>query len=98
MINVWLMAVLSALNLSGAISPEVTEAPLSQTLPPSVSLCLQATAPQEEKTADALLAGAEARIDKIRKADMTILVVDRNGRPLPNAQVKIEQIRHDFLF
>src|SRR2546430_8011767 len=55
-------------------------------------------APRDATAADSPLVGAEGRIDRIRKADVTILVVDRNGKPIPNVQVKIEQIRHDFLF
>lgn len=45
-----------------------------------------------------LLATAEGRIEKNRKADVTIKVVDRRGKPLSGAQLEVEQTRHAFLF
>lgn len=45
-----------------------------------------------------LLREADARIEKYRKADATIVVVDRYGEPVTNAQVRVEQTRHAFLF
>ncbi len=47
---------------------------------------------------DELLAGADARIEKHRKADLSVEVLDASGRPLPGATVKLEQTRHAFLF
>jgi GH35 family endo-1,4-beta-xylanase len=47
---------------------------------------------------DDLLAGAEARIEKHRRADATILVVDASGKPVRAANVTVEQTRHAFLF
>lgn len=44
------------------------------------------------------LIGADARIDRYRKADAIIEVTDRKGRRIPNAHVKVEQLNHDFLF
>ena len=41
---------------------------------------------------------AAARIEQHRKADLKISVMDVNGQPLPNATVKIEQLRHQFGF
>ncbi|MGQ9576545.1 MAG: endo-1,4-beta-xylanase [Thermoguttaceae bacterium] len=41
---------------------------------------------------------ADARIEKYRKADATILVVDSAGKPVPAAQLAVEQTRHAFLF
>ena len=41
---------------------------------------------------------ALARIEKIRKGDLTVEVVDANGNPIPNAQVKIQMRRHAFGF
>lgn len=41
---------------------------------------------------------AEARIEKIRKGNLTIRVVDRSGKPIPNASIRIEQKRHQFRF
>jgi GH35 family endo-1,4-beta-xylanase len=45
-----------------------------------------------------LLADAQAGIEKCRKAEATIAVVDRAGRPVPGARVRVEQTRHAFLF
>jgi GH35 family endo-1,4-beta-xylanase len=41
---------------------------------------------------------ALARIEKIRKADITVEVVDADGNPVPGATVKIEMQRHAFGF
>ena len=43
-------------------------------------------------------AGAAARIEKVRKADMTVVVLDATGKPVPDARVSVEQTRHAFLF
>ncbi len=53
-----------------------------------------AAAPSEAE----LLAGADGRIEKHRKADSAITVVDRAGKPLSNAEIDVEQTRHAFLF
>ncbi len=45
-----------------------------------------------------LLAGADARIEKYRKGDATVRVVDGAGQPVPDAKVGIRQLRHAFLF
>jgi len=47
---------------------------------------------------DAWRAAAVGRIEKLRKGDLTIRVMDADGRPVPNAQVKLEQKRHHFRF
>ena len=41
---------------------------------------------------------AEGRIEKIRKSDLTVVVKDRNGKPVPNAQVLVRMRKHAFLF
>jgi GH35 family endo-1,4-beta-xylanase len=41
---------------------------------------------------------AQERIEKYRKADLSIVVRDASGNPVPNAQVKVEQTKHDFAF
>jgi GH35 family endo-1,4-beta-xylanase len=46
----------------------------------------------------ALLAELDARIDKVRKSDVTVRVVDAAGRPVPGAVVEVEQVRSQFLF
>src|SRR5262249_13877306 len=56
--------------------------------------CVLAQADDEER----MLRDANARIEKLRKADATVIVLDRRGRPVPNAQIKVEQTRHAFLF
>ncbi len=38
------------------------------------------------------------RIEKIRKNDMVINVVDENGNPIENAEVKADMTRHEFLW
>jgi GH35 family endo-1,4-beta-xylanase len=55
---------------------------------------LQAAVPTEAE----LLAGASQRIEKHRKADITLRVVDAQGRPVSDVEVKVEQKRHAFLF
>lgn len=41
---------------------------------------------------------AEARIDKYRKADLQVTVVDGAGKPVPSADVHVEMTRHAFHF
>lgn len=41
---------------------------------------------------------ANERIEKLRKADLKIVVRDKSGRPVPNAQIRIAQTRHAFAF
>lgn len=41
-------------------------------------------------------ADAEARIEKIRKAELTVAVTDAAGRPVPGAQVAVAMKRHAF--
>ncbi len=48
--------------------------------------------------AQEILSTADSRIEKIRKADVTVKVVNRQGRPLAGVQVDVEQTRHAFLF
>jgi len=46
-----------------------------------------------------IFAGAEERIEKYRKGDMTLELVDAEGRALEaGVKVVIEQVRHEFLF
>ena len=46
----------------------------------------------------AVLAGAKARIEKIRKADATVTILNSRGKPVPFVSVHVEQVRHSFLF
>jgi GH35 family endo-1,4-beta-xylanase len=48
-----------------------------------------------EETANWRLLAAE-RIDKIRKAFLTVRVVDANGKPVPKAAVSVRMKRHSF--
>ncbi len=43
-------------------------------------------------------ATAEQRIDRLRKADLAVRVVDGDGRPIPGARVRVEQTGHAFWF
>lgn len=47
---------------------------------------------------DPILERAAERIERHRKVDALIQVVDRDGKPLPEARVVIEQVNHEFLF
>jgi len=51
------------------------------------------------QSADSVLDGANARIEKHRKGDAALRLIGPDGRPLPNGlTVAIEQKRHKFLF
>ena len=43
-------------------------------------------------------AAVQARIEKYRKGTLSVRVVDKNGRAVPGATVRIAQTRHAFLF
>ena len=45
-----------------------------------------------------ILSGADSRIDRIRKTEATVKVVDRRGVPLAGVFVEVEQTSHAFLF
>ena len=55
------------------------------------------TYPGEEPDAPWRKAAAE-RIDKYRKADLVVRVVDRGGKPVPGAKVHIQMLRHAYGF
>ena len=48
-------------------------------------------------TADKILATANQRIERSRKGDITVVVVDQ-GQPAPGVKVEIAQTGHEFLF
>jgi len=55
--------------------------------------------PQVAAAAEAIRPDAvQARIRQYRMADLTILVRDASGRPVPDATVHVQQLRHAFLF
>ncbi len=41
---------------------------------------------------------AERRIERLRKSDLSVLVQDSSGKPVPGASVKIKMLRHAFGF
>ena len=43
-------------------------------------------------------AEADARIDELRRANIQITVLDANGAPVPEAQVRVRMTRHEFGF
>lgn len=43
-------------------------------------------------------ADAAKRIEQYRKGDLTIEVLDINGKPIPDAQIQVEMTRHGFDF
>ncbi len=45
-----------------------------------------------------IVAATDAAIEKHRKADATIRLVDAEGEPVSGVQVKVEQTDHEFLF
>jgi len=57
-----------------------------------------AAQPSGTPSDEQLWAQADERIEKHRKADATVLVVDAAGKPVPGAKVAVEQTRHAFLF
>jgi len=57
-------------------------------------VALAADLPTEQELIDS----AAARIEKHRKAKLTVTVVDGDGKPVPDATVRLEQTWHAFLF
>jgi len=51
-----------------------------------------------DSTDEALLEQARERIARHRQADLSVIVRDSAGRPLPHIDVSVHQLRHDFLF
>lgn len=59
---------------------------------------LRAAAANAGPTDDEILADAKERIAQHRQGDGVITVRGADGKPVPGATVKIEQLRHDFFF
>lgn len=59
---------------------------------------LSAAADNTGPTDDEILAQAKGRIAKHRQSDGVVTVRGADGRPVPGVTVKVEQVRHDFLF
>jgi len=58
----------------------------------------QNTEPARDGADRQLLAGADERIERYRMGALVVRVVDRRGRPVEGASVRVEQTRHAFLF
>ena len=73
---------------------------IAASLPASIcTVLLVAGSTRAAETSEAdLLAGADARIEKHRKTDATVSVIDAAGKPVPGAKITVEQTRHAFLF
>jgi GH35 family endo-1,4-beta-xylanase len=69
---------------SGAVAPELVDK--------------QELAQAAEKREWEVVAATQAAIEKHRKVDATIRVLDAGGQPVPGAKVSLEQTSHDFLF
>lgn len=62
-----------------------------------LSLCLAGYG--QELTKEQIVQDAQSRIEQIRKASVSLTLLDAEGKPLPaGAAVHIEQTRHQFLF
>lgn len=61
-------------------------------------LALAAPAWGRPMTEEEILAGASQRIERHRKADALVRVVGRDGAPVRNARVDVEQVSQAFLF
>ncbi|TWU40466.1 endo-1,4-beta-xylanase [Novipirellula artificiosorum] len=62
-----------------------------------LSVCVSASDVTPADPAD-LYRDADARIEKYRKADVSITVLDSVGQPVSGAEVHLQQTRHAFLF
>ena len=58
----------------------------------------QELAEAAEKREREIVAATQAAIEKHRKADAKIRIVDAAGRPMPGVKVSVEQTAHEFLF
>jgi len=63
-----------------------------------VSVAKQELAELAEKREREIVAATDAAIEKHRKADARVGVVDVQGQPLGGVKVSVEQISHEFLF
>jgi len=64
-----------------------------------LATCFSAMAQEDGKAIEEMiLAKADKDIEKYRKSEAIIEVVDKKGRPVKNAEIAINQITSDFLF
>jgi len=80
-------------RFTGRVSPRVIRLGFA-----TVLLALAAAVTFAQSSDDQMLREAGARIDRLRKADVTLVIRDKKGRPVPNARIRVEQTRHAFLF
>lgn len=57
-----------------------------------------AQTPEKARIEQELLANARQNIEKYRKGDASLVLVDAQGKPIKGAKVKINQVSQDFLF
>ena len=55
-------------------------------------------AAQSARREEEILRRCVGQIEKNRKSDATVRVIDSAGRPVAGASIQVEQTRHDFLF
>ncbi len=66
---------------------------------PSPTLASQEEAAMEaQRREDQALAKAREAIERHRKGEATVVVLDPDGKPVEGASVALEQLSHDFLF
>ncbi|MFO7905298.1 MAG: endo-1,4-beta-xylanase [Planctomycetota bacterium] len=63
-----------------------------------LTLVLAGRPVQAAEPDEAAWEGAAERIERVRKADALITVVDKAGQPMPGVRLAIEQTRHEFSF
>ena len=71
--------------------------PLTGSAEPTLATPEQVAA-DGQRQEDRILAESDAEIERTRKGDALIRVVDGQGRPVNGAKVMIEQVGHEFLF
>lgn len=57
-----------------------------------------APSPAPKETDEEVLARVQPGIARHRQTDGVVVVRDAAGKPIPNATVRVEQVRHEFLF
>lgn len=85
----------------GTMEGEVEIARLQLTLYPrgtSTALFQTTISDYDERPTEEWMREAQERIERIRKGDMEIVVLDRQGRPVEGATVRVVQQRHAFRF
>jgi len=82
-------------------SQRESDSPLSSTRPDYSGKYvhgIESIVKEAEGGAESWRQAAEKRIDRLRKADLVLRIVDEQGRPLSGVPVRIQQTRHLFRF